>query len=157
MIRQVKVDHLHGWSRIFRSEQTEMAHSIWCTNRNFRSFGLNGKRPRILGADHWKSYCGVVWSYWVRVKVRVLVIILVYLGIKSLTRLASNSLRLMALAFFSSHIDKIHLLSQWASYYRTLNEPGWVARMRIISPQHVLWLKPTFINWLYKLKFFSQL
>ena len=34
-----------SWSRIFRSDQTEMVHSIWCTNRNFRNLGLNGKRP----------------------------------------------------------------------------------------------------------------
>ena len=25
--------------------QTEMVHSIWCTNRNVRNFGLNGKHP----------------------------------------------------------------------------------------------------------------
>ena len=45
MTRLVKVDHLQSWSRIFRSDQTEMVRSIWCTNRNFRNFGLNGKRP----------------------------------------------------------------------------------------------------------------
>ena len=38
----------------------EMVSSIWCTNRNFRNFTLNGKRPlfRIPG---WKSMGGV-WS-----------------------------------------------------------------------------------------------
>ena len=43
--RPVKVDHLQSWSRIFQLDQTEMVHSIWCTNRNFWNFGLNGKRP----------------------------------------------------------------------------------------------------------------
>ena len=33
-------------SRIFRSDHTEMVRSIWCTNRNYRNFGLNGKRPQ---------------------------------------------------------------------------------------------------------------
>ena len=46
MTRPVTVDHLQSWSRIFRSDQTEMVRSIWWTNRNFRTFGLNGKRPR---------------------------------------------------------------------------------------------------------------
>ena len=41
----VKVDYLQSWSRIFWSDQTEMVRSILCTNRNFRNFGLNGKRP----------------------------------------------------------------------------------------------------------------
>ena len=45
MTRLVKVDHLQSWSQIFRSDQTVMVRSIWCTNRNFRNFGLNGKRP----------------------------------------------------------------------------------------------------------------
>ena len=45
MTRPVKEDHLQSWSRIFRSDQTEMVRSIWCTNRNFRNFGLNGKQP----------------------------------------------------------------------------------------------------------------
>ena len=48
MTRPAKVDHLQSWSRIFRSDQTEMVRSIWCTNRNFRNFGLNGKRPSWL-------------------------------------------------------------------------------------------------------------
>ena len=39
----VKEDYLQTWSRIFWSDQTEMVCSIWCTSRNFRSFGLNGK------------------------------------------------------------------------------------------------------------------
>ena len=46
MTRPVTVDHLQSWSRIFRSDQTEMVRSIWCTNRNYRNFGLNGKRPK---------------------------------------------------------------------------------------------------------------
>ena len=48
MTRPVKVDNVQNWSRIFRSNQTEMVRSIWCTNRNFRNFGLNRKRPRRL-------------------------------------------------------------------------------------------------------------
>ena len=40
-----QLDHLQSWSRIFRSDQTEKVRSIWCTNRNYRNFGLNGKRP----------------------------------------------------------------------------------------------------------------
>ena len=48
MTRPVTVDHLQSWSRIFRSDQTEMVRSIWWTNRNFRNFGLNGKRPKTL-------------------------------------------------------------------------------------------------------------
>ena len=42
MMRQVKVDHLQSCSRIFRSDQTKLVHTIWCTNRNFQDFGLNG-------------------------------------------------------------------------------------------------------------------
>ena len=38
--RPVKVDHFRSWSRILRSDQTKMVRSIWCTNRNFRNFGL---------------------------------------------------------------------------------------------------------------------
>ena len=45
MTRPVTVDHLQSWFRIFRSDQTEMVRSIWWTNRNFRTFGLNRKRP----------------------------------------------------------------------------------------------------------------
>ena len=45
MTRPVTVDHLQSWSRIFRPDQTEMVRSFWWTNRNFRTFGLNGKRP----------------------------------------------------------------------------------------------------------------
>ena len=48
----VKVDHLQSWSRTFRSDQIEMVRSIelsiWCTNRNFRNFGLNGKHLTCL-------------------------------------------------------------------------------------------------------------
>ena len=40
----VKEDHLQSWSRIFRSDQTDMVRCIW----NFRNFGLNGKRPIIF-------------------------------------------------------------------------------------------------------------
>ena len=48
MTRPVKEDHLQSWSRIFRSDQTEMVCSIWCSNWNYRNFGLNGKRPMCL-------------------------------------------------------------------------------------------------------------
>ena len=37
-----------NWSRIFRSDQTEMVRSISWTNRNFRNFGLNGERPLVV-------------------------------------------------------------------------------------------------------------
>ena len=43
--RPVKVEHLQSWSRVFRSDQTEMVCSNWCTNRQFRNFELKGKRP----------------------------------------------------------------------------------------------------------------
>ena len=43
----VTVGHLQSWSRIFRSNQTEMVRSIWWTNQNFRNFGLKGKRPYV--------------------------------------------------------------------------------------------------------------
>ena len=46
MTRPVTVDHLQSWSRIFRSDQTETVRSIWWTHRNFRTFVLNGRRPR---------------------------------------------------------------------------------------------------------------
>ena len=52
----VKVDYLQSWSQIFQSDQTEMARSIWCTNRNFRNFGLNGKHPWIWGQKHINFY-----------------------------------------------------------------------------------------------------
>ena len=42
---RVKVDHLQNWSRIFWSDQIGMVRFIWCTNRNLRNFGSNGKRP----------------------------------------------------------------------------------------------------------------
>ena len=48
MTRPVTVDHLQSWSRIFPSDQTEKVRSISWTNRNFRNFGLNGKRPKTL-------------------------------------------------------------------------------------------------------------
>ena len=38
MTRPVKVDHLESWSRIFRSEQTEMVRSIWVNKLQFTSF-----------------------------------------------------------------------------------------------------------------------
>ena len=47
MTRLVKVDHLQSWSWIFRSHQTEMDHSIWSTNWNFRNFGLNGNKAPL--------------------------------------------------------------------------------------------------------------
>ena len=34
MTRLLKVDHFQSWSRIFRSDQTEMVRSTWCINRN---------------------------------------------------------------------------------------------------------------------------
>ena len=53
MTRPVKVDHLQSWSRIFRSDQTEIDHSIWSTNRNFWNFGLNeNKEP--LDSSLWR-------------------------------------------------------------------------------------------------------
>ena len=45
MTRPVTVDHLQSWSRIFRSDQTEKVRSIWCTNRNYRNFGVEWKAP----------------------------------------------------------------------------------------------------------------
>ena len=53
MTRPVTVDHLESWSRIFPSEETEMVRSIWWTNRNSRTFGLNGKRPTF----QWAHIC----------------------------------------------------------------------------------------------------
>ena len=41
----VKVDHLRRWSQICWSDQTKMVCSIFISNRNSGSFGLNGKRP----------------------------------------------------------------------------------------------------------------
>ena len=43
--------HLQSWSRIFGSDQSEMVRSICRINRNFRNFGLNGKRPRSLSTE----------------------------------------------------------------------------------------------------------
>ena len=51
MTRPVKEDHLQSWSRIFRSDQTEMVRSISCSNRNYRNFGLNGKRPLLMAVS----------------------------------------------------------------------------------------------------------
>ena len=31
MTRPIKVDHLQSWPRIFRSDQTKMVRTIWCT------------------------------------------------------------------------------------------------------------------------------
>ena len=45
MTGPVKVDHLQRCSQIFQSDRTELVRSI--CNRNFRNFGLNGKRPYI--------------------------------------------------------------------------------------------------------------
>ena len=47
MTRPVKVDHLQSCSQIFRSDQTEMDHFIWSTNRNFWNFGLNGNKAPL--------------------------------------------------------------------------------------------------------------
>ena len=47
MTRPVTVDNLQSWFRIFRSDQTEMVRSIGCTNRTYRNFGLNRKRPSV--------------------------------------------------------------------------------------------------------------
>ena len=47
----------------FRSDQTEVVHSSGCTNRNFRNFGLNGKRP----LNYWKcvsNFPSPDWHYW---------------------------------------------------------------------------------------------
>ena len=47
MTRPVKEDHLQSWSWIFRSDQTKMVRSIWCSNGNYQNFGLNGKCPLL--------------------------------------------------------------------------------------------------------------
>ena len=47
----------------FRSDQTEMVHSIGCSNRNFRNFRLNWKRP----LNYWKcvsTFPSPDWHYW---------------------------------------------------------------------------------------------
>ena len=44
-VRPTEVDHLQRCSQIFQSDETELVRSI--SNRNFRNFGLNGKRPSI--------------------------------------------------------------------------------------------------------------
>ena len=48
MTTPVKEDHPQSWSRIVRSDQTEMVRFIWRTNWNFWNYGLNGKRPSII-------------------------------------------------------------------------------------------------------------
>ena len=53
MARSVKVDHLQRRSQIFRSDRTETVRSNLISNRNFRNFGLNGKRPWILDSLSW--------------------------------------------------------------------------------------------------------
>ena len=63
IIGPVKVDHLQSWSQTFRSDQTEMVRSIWCTDRNFRNFGFSGTRSltnntRLLYCDNkWFVTC----------------------------------------------------------------------------------------------------
>ena len=47
----------------FRSNQSEMVHSIGCTNRNFRNFGFDGKCP----LNYWKcvsNFPSPDWHYW---------------------------------------------------------------------------------------------
>ena len=39
----------------------EMIRSIWCTNRNFRNFGLNGKRPLFSLNSYQKNQLGQDW------------------------------------------------------------------------------------------------
>ena len=63
IIGPVKVDHLQSWSQTFRSDQTEMVRSIWCTDRNFRNFGFSGtssltNNTRLLYCDNkWFVTC----------------------------------------------------------------------------------------------------
>ena len=51
MTRPVKVDRLQRCSQIFQSDRTVLVRSI--SNRNFRNFGVNGKRPSISMAAAW--------------------------------------------------------------------------------------------------------
>ena len=61
----VKVHHLQSWSRIFRSDQTEMVCSIWCTNQNFRNFELKGKRPVFPSpTEDWTAILRVLQATW---------------------------------------------------------------------------------------------
>ena len=53
MTGSVKVEHLQRCSQIFRSDRTETVRSNLISNRNFRNFGLNGKRPWILDSLSW--------------------------------------------------------------------------------------------------------
>ena len=43
MTRPVKVDYLESWSRIFRSDQTEMDHSIWSNQPKLPEFWVEWK------------------------------------------------------------------------------------------------------------------
>ena len=47
MTRPVKVDYLQSWSQIFRSDQTEMDHSIWSNQPKLQNFGLNGNKAPL--------------------------------------------------------------------------------------------------------------
>ena len=61
----VKVHHLQSWSRIFRSDQTEMVCSIWCTNQNFRNFELKEKRPVFASpTEDWTAILRVLQATW---------------------------------------------------------------------------------------------
>ena len=62
--RPVTVDHLQSWSQIFRSDQTEMVRSIWWTNRNFRTFGSNAKRPGFPNHSTLTNY-GSIARFWI--------------------------------------------------------------------------------------------
>ena len=67
MTRPVKVDHLQSWSRIFRSDQTEMVCSICCTNHKFGNFGLNGKCPLWVASTQAPSHSKPVEpTYWIQ-------------------------------------------------------------------------------------------
>ena len=51
-------------SWIFWSDQTEMVRSIWCTNRNFRNFEFNGKRPQFyFYGKSWASAVRCILHY----------------------------------------------------------------------------------------------
>ena len=56
MTRPVKVDHLQSWSGIFRSDQTEMDHSIWLkpTETSWILGWMEIKRP----------WTPLSWGYW---------------------------------------------------------------------------------------------
>ena len=42
-----KWSNLQSWSQIFWWDQIKMDHSIWCTNRNFQNYGLNGNKAPL--------------------------------------------------------------------------------------------------------------